>query len=58
MINVIGIIKNSNNDKENTIIERKDYKTMIFNEQRINKNSTSDLFAHFRILNIFLGHLL
>ena len=23
MINVIGIIKNSNNDKENTIIERK-----------------------------------
>ena len=39
MINVIGIIKNSNNDKENIIIERKDYKTMIFNEPRINKNS-------------------
>lgn len=53
MINVIGIIKNSNNDKENTIIERKDYKTMIFNEQRINKNSTNSYLKFDNILNLY-----
>ena len=53
MINVIGIIKNSNNDKENIIIERKDYKTMIFNEQRINKNSTNSYLKFDNILNLY-----
>ena len=53
MINVIGIIKNSNNDKENTIIERKDYKTMIFNEQKINKNSTNSYLKFDNILNLY-----
>ena len=53
MINVIGIIKNSNNDKENIIIERKDYKTMIFNEPRINKNSTNSYLKFDNILNLY-----
>lgn len=53
MINVIGIIKNSNNDKENIIIEKKDYKTMIFNEQKINKNSTNSYLKFDNILNLY-----
>lgn len=52
MVKIIGIIKNVELQK-NIILQRRDYKTIIFDENKINKNSNRSYLKFDKVLNLY-----